>query len=263
MRPLSVLVLLALAAGTLPAPRAAARPVCPPAMSPDRIEAVTEDGELVLRTAGLARLAGVRLPLHAPARAAALAWLSARRGHAALVQAGPARDRWDRLPVRIVLTEGGTRLDVAHGLLESGLALVDPATGDGGCLAEILAIEATARERALGLWAQDRYKPVAVADTARVRERIGEFTLVEGRIRSVGERRQQTYLNFGTDWASDFTIILPKRVWSLLQQRGLGAASLRGRRIRARGVVDEWRGPALTVTAAEAIEVLDGARPRE
>jgi hypothetical protein len=81
---------------------------------------------------------------------------------------------------------------------------------------------------------------------------------VEGRIRTVGERRQQTYLNFGSDWASDFTIIVPKRVWSLVQERGLSAAGLRGRRIRARGVLEDRQGPSMTVTAIDAIEVLEG-----
>jgi hypothetical protein len=65
-------------------------------------------------------------------------------------------------------------------------------------------------------------------------------------------------LNFGSDWASDFTIIIPKRVWSLVRERGLGAAALKGRRIRARGVLEDRRGPSMMVTAMDAIEVLEG-----
>jgi hypothetical protein len=58
-----------------------------------------------------------------------------------------------------------------------------------------------------------------------------------------------------------FTIIIPKRIWTLLQERGLGAAILTGRRIRARGILEDRQGPALTVTAGEAIEILE-ERPR-
>jgi hypothetical protein len=84
---------------------------------------------------------------------------------------------------------------------------------------------------------------------------------VEGRIRNVGERRQRTYLNFGADWASDFTIVIPKRVFAaLLLRRGLTAAALAGRAIRARGILEDWQGPALTVTLPEAIEFLDAHR---
>jgi hypothetical protein len=68
-------------------------------------------------------------------------------------------------------------------------------------------------------------------------------------------------LNFGTDWASDFTIILPKRVWALLQERGLGRAALTGRRIRARGILEERQGPALVLTAPEAVETMDEITP--
>jgi hypothetical protein len=252
---------LALVGLAIPAQAAPARPNCPAATTQDWVDAVTDEGDVILRSGGPTHLAGLQLPETAAARAAALAFLRARRAQAVLVHAAPAPDRWNRRSARLVLVDGPGRLDVAHALLESGLAMVDPATGEGGCVPERVSIEATARERGLGLWAEDRYKPVPVAETGRLRERIGQFTLVEGRIRSVGERRQQTYLNFGADWASDFTIIIPKRIWTLLQERGLGAAILTGRRIRARGILEDRQGPALTVTAGEAIEILE-ERPR-
>jgi hypothetical protein len=84
--------------------------------------------------------------------------------------------------------------------------------------------------------------------------------LVEGRIQSVGERQTRTYLNFGRDWASDFTIIIPKRTWGLMAAQGMTAAALKGRSVRARGVIEEWQGPALTVTAPAMIEILDHER---
>ena len=254
--PLASFLLALLGAAPL-AEASAAKAPCPPATVVDWIETVTEDGEPVLRSSGPVRLMGLRLPDEAPSRTAALTWLRGRQGREVLVQGAPARDRWGRLPARLVLAGQAERLDVAHGLVESGLALVDTASGEGACTPETLALEATARDRGLGLWAEDRYKPVPVGDVTRLRERIGQFTLVEGRIRSVGERRQQTYLNFGTDWATDFTIVLPKRVWTLLQERGLGRAALEGRRIRARGILEERQGPALTISAPEAVEVLD------
>ena len=255
VRHLAVSLVFALLALPIPALGSAA---CPPATGEDWLDGVTEDGDLVLRSRGAARVADLRLPEASPAREAALRWLKHRRGHAVLVQGGPARDRWNRVAVRLVLVQDAMRLDLAHGLVENGLALVDPDTGERGCVLATLALELTARERGLGVWTDDRYKPVLVEDIVRLRERVGQFTLVEGRIRSVGERRQQTYLNFGSDWASDFTIVVPKRVWSLVQERGLSAAALRGRRIRARGVLEERQGPSMVMTAVDAIEVLEG-----
>jgi hypothetical protein len=144
--------------------------------------------------------------------------------------------------------------DLARMLVKRGLAVAHPGSGEAACGQGLLAVEAAAREQGLGLWADGGYKAVAVSQTERLRERIGRFAIVEGRIRSVGERRERTYLNFGPDWASDFTIIIPKRVWALMLKRGLTAATLQRRAIRARGILEDWQGPALTLTLPEAIE---------
>lgn len=219
----------------------------------DRVVSVSEDGEIVLAERGASRLAGLRLADAGPAREEARAKLAALAGREVWVAAAGARDRWDRLPVRLVAEGGG---EMAEILVEAGLALVAPGSEGGPCPPGLLALEETARERALGLWAEDRYKPVPAEASGRLGERIGLFTLVEGRVRSVGERRQRTYLNFGADWTNDFTLILPKGTWTALQARGHSARSLRGRLVRVRGIVEAWQGTSMTVTLPELVEVV-------
>ena len=92
---------------------------------------------------------------------------------------------------------------------------------------------------------------------------IGRFAIVEGVVRSVGERRDRTYLNFGRDWKDDMTVTIPKRTWTTLVERGLSAAALKGKRVRVRGVLEEWQGVAMEITAADMLEVLgqDSTRP--
>ncbi len=85
---------------------------------------------------------------------------------------------------------------------------------------------------------------------------------MEGRIRSIGERQQRTYLNFGSNWANDFTIIIPKRTWATLRDRGLSARFLNGRRVRGRGLIEAWRGPTMEILASDMLEVLDQDRLR-
>jgi hypothetical protein len=104
---------------------------------------------------------------------------------------------------------------------------------------------------------------VPAGDIERLTKLIGQFALVEGRVRGVGERRERTYLNFGADWTSDFTVTIPKRSWALMRERGVSATSLKGARVRVRGIVEEWQGVALEITAAGMLEVLgeDHARP--
>lgn len=219
----------------------------------DRLRDVSALGDLLFASGATASLIGIRLPDDAPWRDAALSWLRERIGRPVLVEDVSGPDRWRRMAVR--LFEGAEEpTDLARMLVKRGLAVADPGSGEAACGQGLLAVEAAAREQGLGLWADGGYKAVAVSQTERLRERIGRFVIVEGRIRSVGERRERTYLNFGPDWASDFTIIIPKRVWALMLKRGLTAATLQRRAIRARGILEDWQGPALTLTLPEAIE---------
>ena len=153
-------------------------------------------------------------------------------------------------------------VDLNRALVAVGLALVDAGEADRLCQGGLLAAEGRARDWGLGLWRLERYKPVAADDLERLKGLVGQFALIEGRVRSVGERQQRTYLNFGADWNTDLTITIPKRTWQTMRDRGVTAAYLRGRRVRARGMVEEWRGPAITIMAPEMLEIVDGESPR-
>ncbi len=242
----------------LPAPRRTA--VCIGEARSDRLQGLTPEGDLILGAGQLARLAGIRLPDAPPHRENALSWLKARSGEPALVQGTDKHDRWDRISMRIK-SPGGPPLDWAHGLVEASLALVDAGLDSVFCQPELLALEATARERRLGVWADDRYKPLDANQSERLRERVGSFVLVEGRVRSIGERRQRVYLNFGGLWAEDFTIIIPRTTWKQMLDRGLGVEALKGRRIRARGILQPWQGTAFSIGMPDMIERLEGDRP--
>ncbi|WP_445501049.1 thermonuclease family protein [Microvirga sp. G4-2] len=232
-------------------------PGCAGEARQDRLEGMTPEGDLVLGSEGIARLSGLRLPAEPVLRQQALDWLRARAGEPLLVTVQGTRDRWNRLPVRVRLLKDSLIFDLTHGLVEAGLAIVDPGADSPFCQPELFALEETARERRLGLWADGRYNPLSVDQADRLKERVGSFVIVEGRVRSVGERKQRTYLNFGGHWADDFTIIIPKKTWMQMAERGLSADSLKGHIIRTRGILQSWQGTALTVDSAEMIERLE------
>ncbi|WP_414472838.1 thermonuclease family protein [Microvirga sp. M2] len=242
-----------------PHPGRAAFPGCAGETRQDRLADITPEGELLLEGLGLARLPGIRLPDDGLQRGEALDWLRARIGQPLVVTVQGGRDRWNRLPLRARLGEPQP-LDLGHGLVEAGLALVDPGADSVFCQTELLAFEETARERRLGLWADDRYNPVPVGQAELLRERVGRFVIIEGRVRSVGERKQRTYLNFGGHWAEDFTIIIPRKAWIRMAERGISAASLKGRPLRARGILQSWQGTALAIDLPEMIERLEDRR---
>jgi hypothetical protein len=155
----------------------------------------------------------------------------------------------------------GVAFSLLGWLVAAGFALVDAGEEDGLCEPRLLATEERARAGGLGLWREDRYKPVAASDFDRLLELTGRFALVEGRIRSVGERAQRTYLNFGADWSKALTITISKRTWRRMLDAGLSAATLRGRRVRARGTIERWNGPTIALTAPELMEILDEGAP--
>jgi hypothetical protein len=232
---------------------------CSGSLTEDRIITVNDDGSLVLAKGQMAKILGLRLPEEAHRRQAA-DLLRVHREKAISVEGIGERDRWGRLPVRIRSAHDKVVVDLSYVLVETGLALVDPGSDRAFCQPELLAFEETAREQRLGLWAEARYNPIPAEKNELLRERVGSFVIVEGRVRSVGERKQTTYLNFGEHWAEDFTIIIPRKVWTLMAERGLGAAALKGQRIRARGILQSWQGTALTIELPEMIERLEGNR---
>jgi endonuclease YncB( thermonuclease family) len=259
---LTALVLPAAAPAQAPA-RQRARPdaACERIRSEDVIRSVSPPGEVALASGRKLRLLDLRLPDdadEAPRAAAVLASLADRRVTVAAV--GEA-DRWGRLTAELALLDDAAPIDVAELLVGEGFALVDAGERDALCRPELLAVEARARQRRLGLWATERYRPAFAGDGERLKGLVGRFGLVEGRVRSVGERRERTYLNFGPDWQSDLTVIIPKRTWAVMQGRGLSAAALRGRRVRARGIFEEWQGVAVEIAAADMLELLGQDRP--
>jgi hypothetical protein len=203
-------------------------------------------------------LTGIKLPDAPPYRQQAFNRLRELAINSALAVPLGNRDRWGRRPVRIFVTSKSASLDLSSDLVEKGLAIVDPGADPVLCQPELLAIEETAREGRLGLWADGRYNPIPVDQADRLKERVGSFVIVEGRVRSIGERKQRTYLNFGGHWAEDFTIIIPKKTWLLMAKRGLSADVLNGHAIRARGILQSWQGTALTLDLPEMIERLEG-----
>ena len=235
-----------------PRPPPAAAPCDPgPART---MPGLTVDGEDLVAPDGTRYvLAGLALgPAPSAQRQARLAALLA--GTAPTVVSTAARpDRWGRLPALVAVPGAPWPEGMAGRLVAEGLALARPAGLPASCRRGLLA-----REPAPGK-AGDGGPTAALQaeDPAAILAFEGRFAVVEGRIRSIGRRTARLYLNFGTIWREDFTVIVGNRFLRNLEASGMTNTTLEGRRVRVRGVVAQSGGPLIEVTTPWDIERLD------
>jgi endonuclease YncB( thermonuclease family) len=255
--------------GRLPA-AIAATPACAPSPGQAvRVEYVGAAHEIGLADGRIVRLSGIDIPQWQASEVQA--WLAALVGQPVLVRPlFRTADRWGRIVAQIFVANGtellsAEGLGLSQALVAAGLARVRP--DDGGtvdplCFKALLATEAQARFQHLGVWASPDHGLQQADDTGSLLKNTGEFAVFEGRVLSVGERAERTYINFGRRWSDDTTVTIAKRYWRMMTKSGFSAEVLRGQRIRVRGVVENDNGPLVEVTDLNQIEFIEADRVR-
>jgi endonuclease YncB( thermonuclease family) len=163
-----------------------------------------------------------------------------------------APDRYGRQPA-LVFVDGSTA-PVQSQILARGEALV-AADSPGDCRAELLAAEAEARRGRQGVWSD----PAAIKNAENsgdILARMGQFTLVEGKVVSVREAGATLYLNFGRRWTQDFAVTISRRIAATFETAGIALKSLEHKRIRVRGWVEQRGGPRIEIRQIGQIELL-------
>jgi endonuclease YncB( thermonuclease family) len=164
-------------------------------------------------------------------------------------------DRYGRQPAFVFID--GADTSVQSQLLAQGDALVSAAVTDKGCALSLTAAEAEARQAKRGIWGD----PAAIKNTESpgdILARIGQFTLVEGKVLSVRQAGATTYLNFGRNWTRDFAATISRRMLGAFEAAGIALKSFENRRIRVRGWVEARGGPRIEVLKVGQIELVDG-----
>lgn len=135
--------------------------------------------------------------------------------------------------------------DIEAALLRDGVAV---AYGEGPMQAALLNAEAQARAAKRGVWAN----PDFVLTPEQTAQHLQEFHVVEGTVRRIYRARNATYVNFGDDWKTDFSISIVGR-----SRRAITALEglKEGSHVRARGVLFEENGPMLRLTQPSQLEL--------
>lgn len=140
-------------------------------------------------------------------------------------------------------------------LLAQGEALVSAEIADKDCAAALMAAEAEARRTQKGTWAAaSAIKNAESSD--EIRDGIGHFMVVEGKVLSVRQAGATTYLNFGRSWTRGFAVTISRRTVPAFESAGIILKSLENRRIRVRGWIEVTTGPRMEVRRIGQIEVL-------
>jgi endonuclease YncB( thermonuclease family) len=163
-----------------------------------------------------------------------------------------APDRYGRQPAFVFPDEADR--SVQGMLLERGAALASGTIADKACAAELAAAEAAARQSKRGAWAGNAAIKNAESPDD-ILARVGQFTVVEGKVLSVRQAGTVTYLNFGRRWTHGFAVTISRRAVALVEAAGISVKALENRLIRVRGFIEARQGPRLEVLRVGQIEL--------
>ncbi len=220
---------------------------------------VERSGAMVLKTGGTVMLEGILLPvskgdietrLLADQAIAALVRLT--DGTSVTFAASPPRmDRYGRVRAQAFGAGWIQRI-----LLEQGLARVRIAPDRSECAPMLYAVEAQARAAKRGLWALPAYR-IRPADGVPKND-IGSFQIVEGVVVNIGAGDGRSFIDFDRDWRAGFSAVIAGEDRKAFRLAGFDLETLRGRRIRLRGMVRGADGrPGMALANPAQIELLD------
>lgn len=150
-------------------------------------------------------------------------------------------------------------------LVSSGLAWSYSSETNRDLALPLLALEEMARSAQKGFWT----KPIFfIKDNQTIHGTRESFEVFQGVVQSVASSDDRTWINFGADYKTDFTLELdhtqmPK--FRLDAKKYVDLKALKGMTIRTRGWVEEKNGPMIPLTHPEQIEFPDtseGAQTR-
>lgn len=140
---------------------------------------------------------------------------------------------------------------VQGALLTQGLARIHPAKDHIEMVSHMQALETQARIKKTGLWAKEDYQ---VYNALHVPETLSGWAIIEGTVLKVATVKNKVYLNFGADWRTDFTIVIPSTVRRALAKNQIDPLAFSGKSVRIRGWVEHYNGPSVELLSPVWLE---------
>jgi micrococcal nuclease len=164
-----------------------------------------------------------------------------------LAYSGRKRDRYGRHLAHVFVISDGIEQWLQGELLASGSARAYGLPGSFGCAAALMAHEQVARAARRGVWNISVYRPKPARLVGLLMRRRSHFEIVTGTVTDVSHTRSATYLNFGSDWKTDFTVRIGKDVLSSAPSLQHALGTLAGRHVSVRGWIERRNGPMIDI----------------
>jgi micrococcal nuclease len=167
----------------------------------------------------------------------------------ALYYGGRTMDRYGRALAHLFVEDDTW---VQGEMLKQGMARVYSFDDNRSLVSEMLAIENEAMKQNHGIWRLDFYK---IKDQETSHQFTNSFQIIRGKIVDVATVRSNTYLNFGEDYKTDFTIVVPTRVKKLFEKNDIILNDLKNKNIIVRGWLKYYNGPSMDITHPEQLVI--------
>lgn len=209
-----------------------------------------------------ALLAGIRGGENDASRLALQSLLNEAGGALRLVETEAGPDRYDRPIVLAMFNRGAQTVYLDAEMVKAGRAMVWPRPEAAMRSALLYELEAEARSADRGGWGEGGFV-IRPPDPDPLAQYLDSAQIIEGRVVAVGEARNgRLYLNFGSNWRTDFTVSLNRQDRERFGQQGLyDPATLDGAHIRVRGWLYDENGPMIHVASPAQIEIIDAPEP--
>lgn len=173
-----------------------------------------------------------------------------------LAYSGRAVDRYGHRLAHLFLDRDGDRVWVQGELLSGGHARAYGLPGSFACMRELMAHERVARRAGTGLWANAAYAAQSALRPRQLLRLRNAYEIVEGSVAHVVPTKARTYVNFGSDWRSDFTAGIEARVLRANPEWAKTLAVLEGQRVEVRGWIQYRNGPYIDIEDPSQIAVV-------
>lgn len=162
-----------------------------------------------------------------------------------LYYGGREMDRYGRVLAHLFLTDGTW---VQGEMLKRGMARVYSFADNRSLVEDMYEIEKEALNNKRGIWNFDFYEIKPEQSSGK---HTNSFQIISGKIVDVATVRNRTYLNFGEDYKTDFTIVVPNKVKSMFNKLDINLTDLEGKNIIVRGWLKFYNGPSIDLSHPE------------